>query len=396
MDRLSREDIIARIKSGYSLPSLSSVALKLVEIASNELSSLNDMADLIEMDPGLTVRLLRIANSAFFRPVDPVLSVEQAIMRIGVTHLRVMALSLSLRDTFPMGKSGIMDYERFWRSSLYQALLAKSIAQRLRNCDPEEAFVAGLILEIGMLIFFDMFVKGREIDGNLDIYPLDKLLEWEKEHYGMDHREIGAAALDYWKFPSAIVECQHVYNIESITAEVPPLALISEMAREFSALICEQSIEWGPLLLKAEEIYGIAQDVLTDILVSTFNEVQGVAEGLKVDMNRDKDLIGLVEKANLSLGELSGKMLELQEKVSKHGLPSFEQIGDFKNRPDIKDTLQAVAHEIRNPLMAVGGFAKKLSAALDPSSEEWKYVQIIVDEAVRLENTLAKMTTFKN
>lgn len=396
MDRLSGKDIIDRIKAGYALPALSSVAMKLVETASNESSSLSQMADLIEMDPGLTVRLLRIANSVFFRPVEPVSTVEQAIMRIGVTHLRVMALSLSLRDTFPMGRSGIMDYEKFWRSSLYQALLAKSFAGRLRKCDPEEAFVAGLILEIGLLIFFDIMVKGGQTDAPTELYPLEKLLSWEKEHYGSDHREIGAAALDYWKFPPGIIECQHVYNIESKTDEIPPLALVSEMAREFSALICEQSMEWGPLLRKAEKIYGIDQDALTDILVSTFNEVQDVAEGFKVEMNRDKDLIALVEKANLSLGELSEKMLELQEAAPGHGLPSFEQLGGFEPRPDVKDTLQAVAHEIRNPLMAVGGFAKKLSAALDPSSEGWKYVQIIVDESTRLENTLARMTAVKN
>jgi len=392
VDSSSREDIIARIKAGYSLPSLSSVALKLVQMASNEFSSLTEMAELIEMDPGLAVRLLRIANNAFFRPTEPVSTIEQAIMRIGVTHLRVMALSLSLRDTFPMGKSGKMDYEKFWRSSLYQALLAKSFAQKLGTCNPEEAFVAGLILETGLLIFFDIFIKGMEIDRNLELYPLEKLLAWEKEHYFIDHREIGAAVLDYWKFPPAIVECQHIYNIKSKTGEMPPLALISEMARECSALICEQSMEWGPLLLRAKEIYGIDQDTLTDILISTFDVVQDIAEGLKVEMNRDKDIIALVEKANLSLAELSERVLELQGAVSKQGLPSFEQLGDLKNLPDVKEILQAVAHEIRNPLMAVGGFAKKLSLALDPSSEGWKYVQIIVDESNRLESALAKMT----
>ncbi len=133
MGKLTEKDIIEKIKAGYSLPSLSAVALRLVETASNEYVSLAEMADLIEKDPGLTVRVVTIANSAFFRAAEPVSTVEQSIMRVGVNHLRVMALSLSLRDTFPMGKVGPMDYEKFWRSSLYQALLAKSFAQRLRH-----------------------------------------------------------------------------------------------------------------------------------------------------------------------------------------------------------------------------------------------------------------------
>ncbi len=392
MDKLTGRDIIDKIKAGYSLPSLSAVALRLVQIASNENVSLTEMADLIEKDPGLTVRLVSIANSAFFRTTEPVSTVEQSIMKVGVNHLRVMALSLSLRDTFPMGKLGPMDYEKFWRSSLYQALLAKSFAQRLSTCSPEEAFVAGLVLEIGLLIFFDIFVKGHRIERDLDLHPLEKLLEWESAHSGTDHREIGAAALNYWKFPSAIIECQNVHNIESRGAEIPPLALICEMAREFSALICEESMEWSPLFSKAEAMYGMDQDMLTDILVTTFDEVQEVADGLKVEMNKDKDLIALIEKANLSLGVLSEKMMELQETALKHGLPSFESLGDLQENSAVRDTLQAVAHEIRNPLLAVSGFAKKLLVALDPASDGWKYVQVIVEESQRLERALATMT----
>lgn len=383
-------DIIEKLKSGYSLPSLSAVAIRLVEIASNEYSSVGEMTELIEKDPGLTARLIRIANSAFFRGKEPVSTVEQSIMRVGSNHLRVMALSLSLRDTFPMGKVGPMDFEKFWRSSLYQALIAKSFAQRLRTCNPEEAFVAGLILEIGLLIFFDIFVKKKDAGRDMELHPLESLLAWETENYGIDHRKVGAAALNYWKFPPVIVECQHFYNIESRETDVPPLAMVCEMAREFSALICKESMEWVPLFRKARDIYGLDQDLLTDILIDTFNEVQQAADGLKVDMNKDSDLLGLVEKAKLSLGELSEKMLELQEKGQ--GLPSFENMGGLDGRQDVQYTLQAVAHEIRNPLMAVSGFARKLSGALDPSSEGWKYVQIIIDESVRLESALSKMT----
>src|SRR5208283_1544306 len=246
--------------------------------------------------------------------------------------------------------------------------------------------------EIGLLIFVDTFLKGHVIEKNLDLHPLEKLLEWEAMHYGTDHREIGAAALSYWKFPSVIIECQHVYNIESRQEEVPSLALICEMAREFSALICQESMEWSPLFRKAEAMYGIDQDMLTDIIVTTFDEVQEVADGLKVDMNRDKDLIALIQKANLSLGGLSEKMLELWETALKHGLPSFESLGSLEENSAIRDTLQAVAHEIRNPLLAVRGFAKKLSTALDPASDSWKYVQVIVEESGRLESALATMT----
>ena len=132
-----------------------------MELASDESCSVNELTGLIEKDPSLTVRLLKLANSAFFRGTSSVVSVKQAILRIGFRQLRIMALTLSLRDTFPMGKVGTLDYEYFWRTSLYRALLAKSLARRLNTCDPETAFIGGLTLGIGFLIFHDLFVKGK-------------------------------------------------------------------------------------------------------------------------------------------------------------------------------------------------------------------------------------------
>lgn len=345
---MTEKEIIEKIRSGYWLPSLSAVAVKLVEMATNECCSVAQMSEIIERDPGLTARLISIANSAFFRAADPISTIEQSIMRVGSNHLRVMALSLSLRDTYPMGRVGPMDFEKFWRSSLYQALIAKSLARRLRTCNPEEAFTAGLVLEIGLLIFFDIFIKGKGVEKDLNLHPLELLLTWETENYGINHRKIGSAALAYWKFPPVIIECQHFYNIEQKETKIPPLALVCEMAREFAALlICEESTDWTPVCRKAEDIYGIAQDIFTDILVATFEEIQQVADGLKVDMNKDNDLLAFVEKANLSLRGFSEMILELQGTASKHSLPSFENMAEIENDQDVKHTLRAAAHEIR-------------------------------------------------
>ena len=103
-------DILKRIESGYSLPSLSPVALKLIEMASDERSSVDDLVKIIEKDPPLALRLLKLANSAFFASMQSSTTLKQAVIKIGFQRLRIMALSISLRDTFPMGKVGPFDY----------------------------------------------------------------------------------------------------------------------------------------------------------------------------------------------------------------------------------------------------------------------------------------------
>jgi HD-like signal output (HDOD) protein len=382
-------DFLKRLETGYALPSLAVIAIKLVEIASDENCSVSDLAGLIEKDPSLTVRLLKLANSVFFRGSQSVTTVKQAILRIGFRQLRIMALSLSLRDTFPMGRVGAVDYENYWQTSLYRALLARSLARRLKTCDPEGAFIGGLTLGIGFLIFFDFFLKpeGIEIDPSLD--TLEKLLAWETGEFGINHRQVGEASLRYWRFPEEIINCQRGY----IEGTSDPLARVCELARVLSHTLMRKSADFHALFSEAEKSFGLTYEAINDVIFSTFEEVQDIAESLRIEMNKEKDLFGLMEKANRALSLISEKIAGLQYEGA---LPSFQSLsGRSAGQANVTETLQAVAHEIRNPLVAVAGFARKLAATVDPLSQGGRYAKIILEEAQRLETALAEMTSDK-
>ena len=135
---------------------------------------------IIEQDPSLTVRLLNLSNSALFGTGSPIATLSRAVMKLGHNQIKLMALSISLRDAFPMGKVDQFDYELFWRVSLYRGLIAKSLAQQSKAANPEEAFLCGLTMEIGLPILFDLCIRGRNNQFNLDLEPLEELLEKEK------------------------------------------------------------------------------------------------------------------------------------------------------------------------------------------------------------------------
>lgn len=392
MENDSLNSLLKRIERGYSLPSLSPVAIKLVEIASDDACSIEELISLIEKDPSLAVNLLKMANSAFFKSGQPVASLQQAIMRIGFHQLRIMGLSMSLRNTFPMGKVGALDYENFWRISLYRGLIARSLAQRLKSCNPDEAFVAGLILEVGFLIFFDLLVKGKNEEAVLDLSSLEKLLHWEDESYGINHRVIGEAALGYWKFPDKIVECQKGYGEGPMDRNAAPLMRVCELARVLSYEMLHRETDFHVLFSGARELYGLSDDVVNDIIITTFDEVEEIAGSLKLELNKERDLLELIEKANQGLGRISEKITHYQDELSHQCLPAFETLGGGKEKPSVEYTLQAVAHEIRNPLVSVAGFARRLAQTLDPESQGGKYVHIILEEAKRLETALNEMT----
>lgn len=382
--------LLKQLESGYSLPALSPVVLKLVELASDEKTSSMDLVSLIDKDPPLAARLLKLANSAFFSSRNSVSTLNQAVVRIGFNRLRVMALSISLRDTFPMGKVGPLNYEKFWTISLYRALISKSLADVLKSNNIEEAFISGLLMEIGLLIFFDIFIKGKNEEVSLDLESIEDLLAWERDKYSVDHRQIGEIVLRHWNFPENIVVCQQTDKASVKNREQATLIQICEQAGELSKLMFAKSFEFDLIYNEVENFPGLTQDIINDILISTFEQVEEIAANLSVEINKEKDLLTIMEKANQALGKISEK-ISTEEVSSGRPIPpsfaSLEQGGE-----DIKQTLQAVAHEIRNPLLAVGGFAKRLSDSLDPSSKGGKYVQIILREASRLEMVLLEMT----
>ena len=386
MEERSATRILDELKAGYTLPALSPVAMGLVELASDERCSAGNLADFIEKDPSLAVRLLKLANSAFFQSLTPVSTLTQAVVKLGFHRLRIMGLSLSLRDTFPMGKKGPMDYERFWRSSLYRSLLAKSLARALGICSPDEAFVAALTLEIGVLILFGLDVRDPPRDMPDDPDDLARLFAWEEDRYGLNHRQAGQIALRFWKFPETILACQSRWAEAALAHESPALCRVCELARTLAAMLLRKGHSFESLFREADRSCGLAPEVLNDILIETVTQVQVIADQMRLVVDAEKDLLELMERANRVLGQIS-------ERVSGpagQSLPSFDTLTADRTRAD--HTLQAVAHEIRNPLVAVGGFARRLAATLDPSSDGGKYARFILEEARRLEETLGRMT----
>jgi HD-like signal output (HDOD) protein len=364
--------------------------MRLVKMASDDNCSAKELAELIEKDPSLAVRVLKLANSSFFQSGQPIASLNQAVVKLGFNQLRIMALSLSLREIFPMGKIGVLDYEKFWRASLYRALLAKDLITRLKVGDPEEAFVTGLIMEIGLLVLFDLCISEDQEVSSIELEPLEDLLAWERERYGIDHRQVGIIALKFWKFPESIVRYQRLWGDAALSENAPLAARAYELSRQFSKVLDQKSVCLTTMFDLAERIFGLDQDAMIDTIMATFAEVEGIAQHLKLELNSEQDLLEIMEKANRALRNIGEAVAENSEANLQTVLPTLGSID--KADDSVVHTLQAVAHEIRNPLQAIGGFARRLSLSLDPATKSGKYAQVIMDETSRLEKVIGEMT----
>ena len=379
---------LAKLDEKHILPSLSPVVVALIELAANDEASVGQIADLITKDPSLTARVLKLANSAFFRTRCPAATVLQAVTRIGVRQTRLFALSISLKDAFPLKRGGPIDYGRFWRLCLYQGLLARWLARTLKAGDPEEAFTAGLTLEIGLLALVRACAHGTRLD--LDC-PLTSLLAVEQELYGVHHRQIGENLLRSWGFPERIVACQQSFAYTENLTALSDLTRVCAVAGELSTVICEPHADLRETFDTVEAFFGLSRGVVIEAVGAALEQVCEIAEAFDVPVDSAKDTIELMEKANRALARLASGLLE---SIPTESLSLSDTISEPKQTADAsRVTLEDAAHKIRNPVHALVRFARRLVKTIDPASREGTYVRVIMSETERLEQALFGIDT---
>jgi putative nucleotidyltransferase with HDIG domain len=187
------------------IPSLPSIVSRLIRVVNSSESSAEDVADLIEKDPALTSKVLRLANSAFYGIPRSVSSVQSAVVILGFNTLKSIVLSASAAVLFSsMKEPQVFDKSRFWKHSIVCALAAKTIAQRMMNkigIDPESAFCAGIMHDVGKLIF-ELFSPQEYRDlCQRSLLSSISLVEAEVVSMNIDHAEIGRILADKWALP---------------------------------------------------------------------------------------------------------------------------------------------------------------------------------------------------
>jgi putative nucleotidyltransferase with HDIG domain len=192
------------IKEIEHLPTLPQVVMKVLAMTDSD--RVNAMELSKEMDQSLSAKVLKVANSAYYggRTVRKVSSVHHAIVIIGFDALKEIILTTSLFHTFQDSKQ-IESFKPLWQHSLECGLAAKRLAWVYRYEAMDEAYLVGLIHDLGSLIIQQFFPdQFRDIKSQTN--GAVENLGLEKEILGMTHAEIGGKMAERWNFPEALVE----------------------------------------------------------------------------------------------------------------------------------------------------------------------------------------------
>jgi len=196
-------ELLEDVLSCPSLPSPPAVAVKVIELTGNENVHVDDLAAVIKTDQGLASKILRTVNSSFYGLRQPCSTIEKALVMLGLGPVKTLALGFSLVSAVE-GEKGF-DFEAYWRRGLDTAVGAKSIADAAGLDCGDEAFLAGLLHDIGMVALFKAL--GASYLNILETTDGDheKLCHAELDAFELQHPEIGAMLAERWKLPEALV-----------------------------------------------------------------------------------------------------------------------------------------------------------------------------------------------
>jgi len=179
------------------LPSMPEVALKINSAVQNESLDIQKIADIIQIDPMISARAVQVANSAMYMGSQPVQTIKRAVQRIGLRAMRAIVMSVTLKNLYtaqsPLIKKRMNTY---YEHSLRVGVICHALTKKMKDFDQEQAFLAGLIHDIGIVPILIRADKHDELKNNADL--LEKVIHSLKT-------KVGAMLLKQWGFEDELI-----------------------------------------------------------------------------------------------------------------------------------------------------------------------------------------------
>jgi putative nucleotidyltransferase with HDIG domain len=201
-----KESIVSLLDDVEGLVSPPDVCMRLFELIHASNTGAKDIAGVVSIDPNLTARLLRMANSSFYNFSRKIDTVSRAVTVIGNAELYQLVLSISAVKSFNCIPNELVKMDTFWRHSVYTGLLARALAIRANVLHPERLFVVGLMHDLGSLVLYNQRPDTmRDIlmvaDGDEEV-----LYQAEMERFQFSHAGVAAHMMEQWQLPETLIE----------------------------------------------------------------------------------------------------------------------------------------------------------------------------------------------
>jgi diguanylate cyclase (GGDEF)-like protein len=164
-----------------------------------------DLAAIVESDPALVVKILKIANSSYYGSGRKVTNIETALSVLGSNAVKNIALSFVIMKDITSSKNDYFDLDMFWRRAITAAVAAELVAE-LVGLQSQDIFVSALLQDIGVIIFQTSLPTEYSAVMKENVTGQEPLHEIENRYFGFNHHELGAELLSNWHLPESIFQ----------------------------------------------------------------------------------------------------------------------------------------------------------------------------------------------
>jgi putative nucleotidyltransferase with HDIG domain len=360
------------------LPTLPTVALRILEITGNDGASVSQVVKLVESDPSLTARILQLVHRADSGVRGEVNSVERAVVLLGFEALRSAVLAVSVFETFQVEqpKDAHFNRDEFWKHCVAVACCAEMLAGQISEIDPGEAFVCGLLHDLGKVALDAVLPKSfNRVVEAADLLR-GNIADVERQVIGLDHMVVGKRLAERWQLPTTIRDCVwlHGQAPEALPASVkhPKLVNLITLA---DLIVRQQHLGYSGNYTQT-----VSQQQLMDVLKIQPPMIERVLEKLVAQIEQRAKALGLgrsttgelyqqaLSQANKELGKVSTQLATRNRRLAIRA-KFFDALSSFhaELRPDAPP--QMVLHAIGQTAVEVLSVTSAAVFSLSPGKD---------------------------
>jgi len=273
---------IANITQIATLPE---ITLKIIELVENPRSTAQDLHKVIANDPALVALILKVVNSAFYGLPGQIGNINRAIVLLGLNAVKNIVIAASLTKLFRGGKlCPHFDAKELWTHSIAVGVMSKMLVAKINNTLPDEAFLAGLIHDIGILVELQAFREPLIQIVERAALEEGRYIDIETSILGVDHQALGAGLTTKWKFPRSFQYVTgHHHNPMALPQDCRWLSCVVHVADH---LVCSAGVGYA-LTCKSEPL----DPAVLQELELNLEDAQTLAAGLPEAMKEAESLL---------------------------------------------------------------------------------------------------------
>ncbi len=333
------------------LPSLPHILIKLLRACRDDDICFDTVSNIISKDAALSTKIISVANSPVYGHARHLESLKHILMFLGLDTIKSIAITASVKQFFSRYSNEKSQFlKHFWKHSLSCAIIAKELAKLTNYKYIEEAYIAGLLHDIGMLVLENK----ADFEYSKSIHSKDlanKLLQLEKEKFNITHDDLGAMLLDKWGIHETINDAVR-YHHASID-DIQDAHLLVKIINLSNILASEQTEQQGTLKFEsAMKLFDLSESIVNRIIENSESKVREISRSMDIDIGKTNSV------------EDEKKQVLLAQEVRDIALIRGSQL------PQQTEDESSVYTSIQKSLMILFGIQTSLFFTYDKNSDQ--------------------------